>query len=397
LASSSLLSLPVAGRARAQRARSATVARGARPRGTAGLGAGGSTQDEVNFVTTTKYDDVTIALNSAADLLRLLSPLATEGDATVLGVPGSVGASASGALWCDALTGPNAGDGARHWVFRGIKDAAYDGVPTALREKPLSHVLRWAKAGGRSGLSEDLLIRAEAAILREFFKKADAQGLEIPGEGGRVRQWAAAQNAETAVAELSHFNDQSEWPPKELMPLAAIAQHNGVATRLLDWSRRPLVSAWFAAAGAADGASPSGTMAIWAARYKLSNQHNDGLFRLADLELTAAARSTNRNLHLQSGKMSYRPSKLENGAWTGPVKAPDQLEELHAAAAELAAQQSKDIKTYLRRFTLPWSEAPALLSLLGAHFVHGATVMSGFAGVADAVRLDVITGRKHTT
>ena len=130
------------------------------------------------------------------------------------------------------------------FIFRGHSYHHYKLLPTVLREDAMTKLFQSPgkeKQLGVLSLYENAIVLAEYTILSEFYNIADNAGLKLP----EVKVEFELFNQPLAKVLLSC----DSWLPDELCDLAGIAQHYGLPTRLLDWSKDVNVSLYFSAKG----------------------------------------------------------------------------------------------------------------------------------------------------
>jgi len=123
------------------------------------------------------------------------------------------------------------------YVFRGLSTSEHKLIPRALRGgKEGCKIPTTGNANNTIGQVAD-----EEQYLLEFYRMANDNGLKVP----YIQRIKGRYNPDFVC-----FGENKKWPTEDYAELAALAQHYGGCTRLLDWTQDIFVSLYFAVEGA---------------------------------------------------------------------------------------------------------------------------------------------------
>jgi hypothetical protein len=275
------------------------------------------------------------------------------------------------------------------FVFRGHKCASWKLQPSAFRpdraqptkSEAITHVSTYELDG-----TADDQVWAEFQLLAMFIESCDRAVIPLPEDSYEFREhWMDDQSGPVSRA----YRDPEMWPPARHLPLLAYAQHHGVPTRLLDWTRNSIAAAYFAAEGHAYE-DPKEDLAIWALNIELIKSY-------PGVDLVPMPGANSERLGAQRGLFTMLKPELKRGA-------PLDLQHLTLVDLLHSANINPAKPKPLWKLTLPHGEALRLLYLCHLNGIDAAAVYPDAAGAAKAtlqraawLRADPNTGLSAVT
>lgn len=246
------------------------------------------------------------------------------------------------------------------FIYRGQADAKWKLIPKIYRNYgPTASTIKQEYNDYRE---------LEAMIIEEFMEQCDLAGLRINNDSLEIRQNIKRNN---------RIKNPFEDPDKDYLEQLALAQHHGVPTRLLDWSRHSYVAAYFAASTALARRNEwkvDTKIAVWALDTKKLQSYRN-------IQLLKVPGGTSINIAPQYGVFTY----------VRPINYMNVTDEVKPLEEEFAI--SKDIPLW--KMSLPVECSGDVLYKCRLYGISAATLFPGFDGAARAV-LDLLNSYHPT-
>ncbi|WP_405647465.1 FRG domain-containing protein [Pseudomonas sp. Ld6] len=270
-----------------------------------------------------------------------------------------------------------------NYIFRGHSDKNYLLAPTSIREESIESIWKYSRAyidiAGSTKDNDFSLAYVEYQLIRDFYRGADVRGLQVPASD-RLRK---RLHQRVDFSTMSQWVDGDKWLPDDMLEVAALAQHYGIPTRLLDWTYDPFIAAFFAS-------KPSTREPVDLCVWGLNAATIATLDTVATdfpLKLVTPHYSGNPNLAAQSGLFTHWAHSVPSlkTLTTGEIKSlpPVDRRPLDVVLREyLPTFLDGEEPHIFIKWTLPASEVLELASLL-RDFGYGAgRLFPGYEGIA---------------
>ena len=221
---------------------------------------------------------------------------------------------------------------------------------------------------------------AEYNLLKEFFINSNKTGLIIPHNSFNNYDYISNCGLNQILKIIS-----KEWLPDDMIEIAALAQHYGVPTRLLDWSFDINVALYFATKNALSYIvknqfiNNSKMLVVWLLNFTNLNEKSIS-DRNFPLRYIIPDYYNNPNLNAQKGLLTcWKSTETSIDNLTEIKRNTKTLNELLIENTNKYSAISTDVAMY--KITIPHKETLKIFKHLSKNGYHGARLFPGYFGV----------------
>lgn len=292
------------------------------------------------------------------------------------------------------------------FIFRGHSTDKYELLPSVLRDKfwCVDSVINDSMSGEEKkqmihlATMELVQIQEELKLLQDFFQLCDRSGLYVP-------HIEFLRNSICPGFDFKTMMLEDKWLPTEYWELAALAQHHGVMTRLLDWSHDIYVALYFATTGVYN--YPKEKLDIKKALHARRKgetypmEHDIEIWALnknvvmvkplkVPLHIVQPGYRNNDNLRAQKGVFTFwetiYPGMIGEGSKVKIDVTPTDRRTLDVQLDKYLKEIKSPEKPYLYQILIPQDAAQAIYSHIDKLGYNAATIFPGYDGVARCMK-----------
>lgn len=263
-------------------------------------------------------------------------------------------------------------------LFRGVNNAAYNLTPFALREEGKMELRKltkeYLKRESTFSIDDNAGIDPvfyEIAPLIWFHDIANKQGLDIPSipceyYGDAFRE----------AFNLMIFH-KSSWMNELWFEIGALAQHNGIPTRLLDWTYDINVAIYFATRQNERVENQDGYFAVWELDKAKASMISD------HIRFVVPKYSENPNIRAQKGVLSI---VFGNNEYEGMPLEDVIVREFEKVTEGNQRLLGRDGIPILTKLKVPYTEVSAIKSNFENRGLRYDTFFPGLAGIVNRMK-----------
>jgi hypothetical protein len=261
------------------------------------------------------------------------------------------------------------------YIFRGVPSTKYELIPSALRKDNVKklHLLSYSEGGIPS--NEFTQIQSEYLILKRFYEECDKYSMPLPNVD-RIRDYMLTDNSLDLL-----YNTSEGWLPHDFYELAALAQHYGLPTRLLDWSKNIYTALYFAAISNIDNVFKDEYIVLWAFKHNIIQN------KVPNIKIINPYYYGNPNLSAQQGVFTLwetKPLLISKEPYRTDVNRSVERRPLNELIDENLINNKTELKneTPFYKIQIHSDNSNRLLIFLHEQGYDTARLFPGYAGIA---------------